>query len=171
MKIRNNLFILLCVVFSFAGNSANAQSVSKCDQICGKWMSSENNLIVQVYREANEFKAKTIWFNDPTDNRDINEYYDVKNPNPALKNRRLIGMTVLENLVYVPETKSWENGTIYDATTGRIWSSAVSMLTDGTIKVTGYWKFKFIGKSMMFKRVNDLVKVNNASAIKSVSAN
>ncbi len=141
------------LAFVFAACACLAQSAANSDEICGKWMSSENNLIVQVYKENNLFKGKIVWFKNPDESRDMNEYYDIHNPNPLLRDRKLIGLNVLENLKFDNDTNTWENGTIYDATSGRMYSSAISMNTDKTIKVTGYWKFKFIGKSMQFKKV------------------
>lgn len=143
---------LLSALFLSSIFACFAQNSSQPDEILGKWMSEENNLIVQVYKENNEYKGKIIWFNDPEEDRDINLYYDVQNPNPALRHRKILGMDVLEKLKYDPANKSWEDGTIYDATSGRIYSSAISMNKDRTLKVTGYWKFKFIGRSMTFKK-------------------
>ncbi|MGI4021172.1 MAG: DUF2147 domain-containing protein [Janthinobacterium lividum] len=124
------------------------------DKICGKWISEEKNCIVQVYKNGNEYGAKLTWFDDSDDKaRPMNMRVDEKNPDKALQNRKLIGMDVVDNLIYNPETNSWENGLIYDAKSGRTWSSAVSLSREGLMKVTGYWKFKFIGKSMNFKRI------------------
>lgn len=143
------LFLTTCFSASYAQKSGQG------DQICGKWISEDKNLIVQVFKQDNEFKGKILWFDDPDEDRDINLYYDIQNPNPALRKRKLLGMNVLDDLKYDPETGTWENGTIYDATSGRVYSSAISMNTDNSIKVTGYWKFKFIGRSMTFKRVDE----------------
>ncbi|MDF3078440.1 MAG: hypothetical protein K0S09_2329 [Sphingobacteriaceae bacterium] len=145
------LILFLSTCFSFSYAQKNRQS----DQICGKWISEDNNLIVQVYKQDNEFKGKIVWFDDPEEDRDINLYYDIQNPNPSLRKRKLLGLNVLEDLQYDSETGTWENGTIYDATSGKVYSSAICLNPDKTLKVTGYWKFKFIGRSMKFKRVDE----------------
>ena len=63
-------------------------------------------------------------------------------------------MEILEGLQFNPETTSWEHGKIYDASSGRTWDSVASFSKDGTLKVRGYWKFKWIGKSLIFRRLN-----------------
>ena len=124
------------------------------DRILGKWLSEEKNVMVQVYKNGDKYAAKLIWFDDSDDKtKPMNSRIDYKNPDPSLRNRKLLGMEVVDNLSYNPQTNSWENGMIYDAKNGRTWSSAASITNEGVLKVTGYWHFKFIGKTMTFKRV------------------
>ncbi len=154
-KVIFYLILLFCVGnFSRSAAQIITTGVLPQDRIIGKWMSEEKNCIVQVYKNGNEYGAKLTWFDDADDKtQPMNMRVDYKNPNKALQNRKLIGMDVVDNLTYNPETNSWENGEIYDAKSGRTWSSAVSLSREGLMKVTGYWKFKFIGKSMNFKRI------------------
>ncbi|RYY25977.1 MAG: DUF2147 domain-containing protein [Sphingobacteriaceae bacterium] len=123
------------------------------DKILGKWMSVEKNVMVNVYKNGGKYAAKLIWFDDSDDKlRPMNTRVDYKNPDKSLQNRKLIGMEVVDNLSYNPKTSSWENGEIYDAKNGRTWSSAATITSEDLLKVTGYWHFKFLGKSMVFKR-------------------
>lgn len=131
-----------------------AQNFSECDQICGKWMSTDKNLAVQVYKENEDFKAKIIWFNDSDDKaHPMDVRADVSNPDKSLRGRKILGMNVLEKLVFDPKSNSWENGVIYDALHGKYWDSAAYITPDGALKVTGYWHFKFIGKTLTFIRL------------------
>lgn len=142
---------LICVVPAFA------QSVLRpgCDNICGKWMLAEKNLTVQVYREAGEFKAKIIWFDDSDDRtRPMELRKDSDNPDVKMRDKLILGSNVLTKLVYRPDSNSWENGVIYDAKHGRYWDSSAYITADGLLKVTGYWRFKFIGKTLTFTRLN-----------------
>ena len=128
--------------------------VPECDKICGKWMSSEKNIIVQVYKEGDDFRAKIVWFDDTDDSsRPMDSRTDYKNPNKALRTRKLIGMNVLDGLKYTSKSNSWEDGKIYDAMTGHQWNSSACLTDNGELKVTGYWHFKFIGRTMTFTRV------------------
>ncbi|OCX51798.1 hypothetical protein BEL04_17450 [Mucilaginibacter sp. PPCGB 2223] len=133
---------------------AHAQGIPKCDRICGKWMSVEKNLAVQVYKEGEDFRAKIIWFNDSDDkSRPMQTRMDTSNPNKALRARKILGMSILDKLVYKPKTNSWERGIIYDAVHGRYWDSWAYITPEGLLKVTGYWHFKFIGKTLSFTRI------------------
>ena len=123
------------------------------EQICGRWESKEKNLVVQVYKEDNQFKAKIVWFDDGDHSKQMAYWTDKNNPEPALRTRKILGMNVLEKLIYTPETNSWEDGMIYDAKSGRHWNSSAYIDRSGELKVKGYWHFKFIGKTMTFTRL------------------
>ncbi len=132
----------------------SAQSILPNDMICGKWMSTQKNLAVQVYKSGSVFKAKIIWFNDTDDKtRPMSIRDDSLNPDEKLRHRLILGMEVLTGLIYQAETNSWEQGVIYDAKHGRYWDSAGYITKDGLLKVTGYWHFKWIGKTLTFKRM------------------
>ena len=150
-------FILLIMVYGTNKTAAQTivtTAVAPQDKICGKWISTEKNVIVQVYKTGNEFNAKLVWFDDSDDKtKPMNTRVDYKNPNKSLQTRKLLGMEVVDNLTYNADTNSWENGIIYDAKSGHNWSSAAYIDQQGLLKVTGYWKFKFLGKTMAFKRI------------------
>jgi len=145
------LLILICISVN---SPTRAQNLPTCDQVCGKWMSTEKNLVVQVFKEGETFKAKIVWFDDSDDkSRPMDLRPDSQNPDKTLRDRKILGMSVLEKLVYVPKTNSWEKGVIYDASHGRYWESSAYIDTDGELKVTGYWHFKFIGRTLTFTRM------------------
>jgi uncharacterized protein (DUF2147 family) len=122
------------------------------DQICGKWMSSEKNIIVQVYKTGEEFKAKVVWFHDD-DSKPMDEWRDKHNPDPALRSRRLVGMEILRNLKYDKSSHTWEDGMIYDAQHGREWNAAAYIDKQGMLRIKGYWHLKLFGKTMIFQRI------------------
>jgi uncharacterized protein (DUF2147 family) len=122
------------------------------DQICGKWISSDKNLIVEVYKTGDHFKAKIVWFDDDP-SKPMGEWCDKNNPNPALRTRKILGMDVLSDLKYDAGSKSWEDGMIYDAKHGKEWNASAHIDKDGLLKVKGYWHFKLFGRTMTFKRV------------------
>ena len=147
------MFKLLLFIF-LTGWVTVSPSTVNADLVCGKWMSTEKNLIVNVYRESGEYKAKVVWFLNTDKSKAMEEWTDQKNPDPALRNRKLIGLSILEDMDYIPKTKSWENGKIYDAKNGRHWSASARIDDKGQLKVTGYWQFKFIGRTMTFTRIS-----------------
>lgn len=124
------------------------------DRILGIWLSTSGSLKVEVFKAGSEYKAKVLWFDDSDDpSKPMETRTDEKNPDQSLRKRKIIGLEVLNKLTYNPNTKQWHQGIIYDAHSGREWSSSVSLLENGLLRVKGFWKFEFIGKSMMFKRL------------------
>jgi uncharacterized protein (DUF2147 family) len=144
------IFLLsaLCSFKKSADNSA--------DSIIGKWMNAEdNNLEVEIYKSGNEYKAKVIWFDDSDDkSRPMAERCDTKNPDKALRNRKIVGMEVMYGLVYNLNDDEWQDGRIYDSSSGKEWSAKAWLAKDGSLKVRGYWHFEFLGQNMHFKKVS-----------------
>lgn len=145
------LFIFFTIIAS-KNFTLKQLSMPPAEQICGKWESSEKNLVVYVYRENDKFMAKILWFN-ANDGRPMNSWTDRNNPNEALRNRKIVGMSVLSDLTYNAKSNSWENGTIYDAKHGHEWDASAYINEEGMLKVKGYWHFKFIGKTLTFRRI------------------
>jgi len=145
------MLLLICVAIN---KPLYAQTPPTCDQICGKWMTTTKNLIVQVYKDGEDFKAKIVWFDDSDDkSHPVDSRLDTQNPDKTLRDHRIVGTNILDKLTYVPHSNSWENGIIYDAIHGRYWDSSVYITPDGQLKVTGYWHFKFIGRTLTFTRL------------------
>jgi len=145
------LFSIFALIF-FTEVFAQGHATRAEEQICGKWQSAEKNLIIQVYMQDNKYVAKIVWYSD-TDGKPMDYWTDTRNPDPSLRNRKILGMNVVNALSYRPETNSWEDGMIYDSKHGREWNASAYIDKNGTLKVKGYWHFKFIGKTMTFTRV------------------
>ncbi len=142
-KIITALLFSIISLISFAQNNPDA--------ILGKWITTTENCVIEVYKQAGEFKAKILWFQEGK--KAINEYTDEKNPDPALRTRKVLGMDVVHGLHYDADEKQWVDGQIYDATSGKEWDSVVWLTSDNLLKVKGYWLFKFLSKTKTFKRV------------------
>lgn len=130
----------------------NGQTTPARERICGKWESSTKDLIIQIFTRGNQFKAKIVWYAD-TEGKPLDYWTDVHNPNPALRSRKILGMSILRDLIYDSRSNSWEHGMVYDSRHGREWNAAATIDKQGLLHVRGYWHFKFIGKTMTFKRI------------------
>ncbi|MGV8880099.1 MAG: DUF2147 domain-containing protein [Sphingobacteriaceae bacterium] len=149
-----NATIILLFVCLFTSPTIETEAMLPENLILGKWMSTKNNLIVDVYKEGKEFRAKVFWFSDKDNpSKPMNSRTDWKNPDENLKGRKLLGMDILKDLVYNPITRRWEDGLIYDPLSGREWSSVVYIDDNGTLNVKGYWHFEFISKTLTFSRL------------------
>jgi len=139
--------ITIFTVFHTHGQAANAQG-----KICGKWQSTDKTLRIQVYMEDNQYKANIIWFSD-TEGKPMDYWTDRHNPDPALRSRKILGMSVLSGLKYDPDKNTWEEGMVYDSKHGREWNASANIDKNGMLRVRGYWHFKFIGRTMDFVKI------------------
>jgi len=60
---------------------------------------------------------------------------DVNNPNPALRNRPFVGLSVLTG--FEGSGRSWKNGRAYDPESGKSYKAYLQLQGDGSLKVTG----------------------------------
>ncbi len=151
-----NVRVIVLFFSLFLLRHAKKEILQPENLILGKWMSTQKNLIVNIYKEGSQFRAKVAWFNDKDDpSKPMATRTDLKNPIESLRQRKLIGMDILKDLMYNAETQRWEDGIIYDPLSGREWSSVVYFNTKGQLKVKGYWHFEFISKTLTFNRLNN----------------
>ncbi len=121
----------------------------------GKWISAEENIIVEVFKTGNTYRGKVVWFSDGGNKDDpMALRTDKYNPDPSLRQRKLIGMEVLTGLTYNNEEGEWQDGKIYDALSGKTWSASASIAENGNLNVRGFWHYEFLGKTMTFIRYN-----------------
>lgn len=144
------ILIALILITFVSISSISAQN--KPDAIVGKWITEKGNCIVEVYKDKNQYKGKVLWF-DVKNKKPMDQWTDEKNPNAALRSRKLVGLEILDNLKYDPSSNEWVDGQIYDATTGKKWDSVVWLTNNKQLKVKGYWVFKFLSQTRTFKRV------------------
>ncbi len=149
------------LVLLFASITIFGQDKSKA--ILGRWVAlPKENFIVDVFKVGNEYKARLVWFKDTDDkSKPMTVRMDEKNANPRLRNRKLLGLVVLNNMVYNSEANRWENGQIYDAKSGKIWSSSAWIGDDGKLEVRGFWHYEFLGRNMTFRRYDVSTAFNN----------
>jgi uncharacterized protein (DUF2147 family) len=81
---------------------------------------------------------------------------DKNNPDPALRQRPLIGLNILQGFTQVDAT-SWENGTIYNPENGKVYSCTLNLTTDDdgkeVLEVRGYVGISLFGESQYWVRV------------------
>ncbi|WP_158829543.1 DUF2147 domain-containing protein [Mucilaginibacter lacusdianchii] len=146
-----NLY-LICFLILFSSSAIKAQHTSARERICGKWENKEKTLRIQVYTEKQDFRAKIIWFSD-TEGKPMSYWKDKRNPDPALRNRTILGMSILSGLKYNASSGTWEDGKVYDSKHGKVWNASAAINKNGLLKVRGYWHVKFIGRTMTFHRI------------------
>jgi len=61
---------------------------------------------------------------------------DTQNPDPALRDRVLLGLTLISNFSYEGDD-SWENGRIYNVNNGKTYKSKLRLLSKNRLKLSG----------------------------------
>jgi uncharacterized protein (DUF2147 family) len=120
----------------------------------GLWQDETGRATVRVEPCGKELCGRVAALREPLD-REGRPKVDYKNPDPALRSRPVMGLTVMYG--FKPDGAApgrWVNGTIYDADSGNTYQSTLTVLPDGTVEVRGYVMLPVIGRTSYWKPVN-----------------
>ena len=146
-RLKSASWLVLLFLF-FAITSFNSNPPA--NRLLGVWEFEEKNLRIEMFEEDGHFAGRMIWFlcaSEPI----MNSYRDTENPDAKLTSRPLIGLKLVEKLSYQGDN-IWSGGKIYDPNSGRTYDALIHLTEPNTVIVRGYWKFKWLGKSMVFNR-------------------
>jgi uncharacterized protein (DUF2147 family) len=143
----SSLLLMLFLLFLITGFDI----ANPAHRLVGTWEYEEKNLRIEVFEDNGSFAGKMIWFKCSSEEV-MQASRDTENPDDKLADRKLLGLKLLENLSYQGENE-WSNGKIYDPNSGRTYDACIYLTGPNTATVRGYWKFKWIGRSMVFNRL------------------
>ncbi len=119
----------------------------------GLWRLSSGKLTVKIsYCNAPKICANIHALSKPKDKRG-NPKLDRENPNPTLRKRPVIGLTIMSGMK--PKGSNSWTGTIYNADDGRTYS-AEATLSGNRLQVKGCWAF--FCKKLKFKRLEEVAQ-------------
>lgn len=124
--------------------------LSPDDRLIGTWESEEKNLLIEISKERNHFVGTMTYFQCATETI-MRSRVDTENPDPRLVDRKLLGLKLVEKLTYEGDDV-WGGGKIYDPNSGYTYEARIRLIDTNKVIVRGYWKFRWIGRSMVFNR-------------------
>jgi len=109
-----------------------ADAASAAPNVAGDWVIQDKTAVITIAPCGNRMcgriaKALVI--------KPGHAQTDVNNPNPALRNKPLIGLQILSG--FVPKPDRWDEGLIYDPEGGKSYKSILRLNADGSLKVSG----------------------------------
>ncbi len=144
--IKNVFFAAL--MLAFAPLSAIAQEPGPT----GVWLYPNQRFAVEIVPCGEQLCGKIAWLKSPADAQG-QPRVDAANPDPTLRARPMLGLTVLQGLRQVDD-HTWENGTIYNPDDGNQYSATLSVASDGTLHVHAYVAVAFLGKTIVLTRMS-----------------
>jgi uncharacterized protein (DUF2147 family) len=117
----------------------------------GVWESEEKNLQIQMFEDNGEFAGRMVYFKCSTDDV-MKTSKDIENPNKHLRSRNLLGLKLVSKLGY-QGNGVWDDGKIYDPNSGNTFEARIELTGPNTAVVRGYWKYRWFGRSMVFRRL------------------
>ena len=128
------------------------------DEILGTWLmdTGKHRAHISITRQRGEYEGRISWLEQPTypanDRRGMpgEIKVDRDNPDPALRSRPLVGLTILKGVTYDGDGH-W-SGTIYAPDQGKIYKSKLRLTEEGVLKVRGYIGITLLGRTMDWTR-------------------
>jgi len=109
--IRKITYAAAAMMFSFSFSVTHAATES---DIYGEWRPPDMDAVISI-RNCGEILCAELVEHDYTALIE----HDINNPDPALRNRALLGVRILDHLRKTGFLK-WSNGELYDPRTGKI---------------------------------------------------
>jgi uncharacterized protein (DUF2147 family) len=144
--------LLLLLLLGLWLNVAMAQ---KATDISGIWWNDEKTSKIEVVEENGVFSG-TIVYMAPEKFENGQPPRDEKNPDPALRERSVMGLQILNGLKYNVKDKEWQDGRIYDPKSGKTYD-CYAWFENSTYKLflKGYVVgIKWLGKSTEWTRAS-----------------
>jgi len=78
---------------------------------------------------------------------------DIHNPDEALRQRPLEGLTIAKGLKY--DRGSWSGGRIYDPASGNTYRCKLDLVKEGFLRVRGYLGISLLGRTMYWQKADN----------------
>jgi uncharacterized protein (DUF2147 family) len=143
MSMRRSLLPLAALIF------AASYAVVEAGPASGRWRSHDEDGMLEIYECGGKLCGRGM----PTPEEMVAaaNAKDVKNPDPALRNRPLNGIEVLQDFGGGPRV--WTGGKIYRPQDGHTYNGRIELLDDNTLKLTGCVMAPLC-KSIIWKRAS-----------------
>lgn len=132
------LKILSLLLFLFIAVDGFSQ-----DNVTGVYFTPARDGKISIYKKGNTYSGKIIW--------SVQNMTDTKNPNPALRTRKMVGADVMSGFKY--DDGEYVDGKIYDPTSGKTYDCKM-WLEGNKLKVRGYIGVSLLGRTETFTRVS-----------------
>ena len=114
--------------------------------IVGVWDTGDG-AHVEVYERDGKYHGKFTRFYDEPPAGGL----DVKNPDPALRGRPLLGTDLIVNFVF--DDQKWKHGRIYNPENGKQYKADLE-LEEGVLKVRGWIGIRLLGRTVKWTRID-----------------
>ncbi|MEL7368501.1 MAG: DUF2147 domain-containing protein [Myxococcota bacterium] len=134
---------ILAVAFAMA---FTAVAMAQTSPVVGRWRNEAGNAVIAVSITADgTLQGVGAGGNNP-DRRDI------KNPDPKLRDRKLLGAKILWGFKPDNDEKTkWVDGQIYDPDNGKTYDCKLR-LEDGKLRIRGYVGISWFGRTTVWTR-------------------
>ncbi|MGJ1265623.1 DUF2147 domain-containing protein [Sphingobacterium spiritivorum] len=115
----------------------------------GTWEADKKDVIIEIFKQGDKYFGKYIWGKPIVESDGVTSKKDLKNPDPKLRSRDLIGITSLTGLKW--DGEEYGDGKIYNAPTVDTYKCKVWIKND-KLYLRGYLGVSLLGQTATFHR-------------------
>lgn len=139
------------------------------DSIIGTWKTNGDSSKLEIFRCGEKLCGKVVWLKHPEylsskDGPVGTPKIDRKNPDPALRQRPIIGLQVIEGLTAAGDNR-WEQGACYDPESGNSYKCKMRLASPDRLEVRGFIGFSLFGRTYTLTRGETLAATAAKTAI------
>jgi uncharacterized protein (DUF2147 family) len=144
------------VVFLLAATTAFGADPN---DIIGQWQTDGGRSSIEIVRCGEKLCGKVVGMMHPNylsgkDGPVGTPKLDGKNPDPALRNRPIIGLQVIDGLTATGANR-WEHGTCYDPESGNRYKCKMHLEKPDRLEVRGFIGISLLGRTYVLTREKD----------------
>ena len=134
---------------------ALAFGASDPGDIFGVWLTEGGSAKLEIFPCGDKACGKVVWLKHPTflstsDGPLGMEKVDLKNPDPKLRNRPIVGLQVMEGMTAQGEW--WRNGSCYDPQSGQTYQCKMRLESPSELRLRGFIGISLIGRTYALNR-------------------
>lgn len=118
----------------------------------GLWLTEGGKSRVEINSCGEMLCGTIVWLKEPLDEKG-QEKVDENNPDEILRDRKIVGLKLLNGFVPGDEPGVWVKGTIYNPEDGDTYKCTMRLNGEGSLKVRGYVGIPLFGKTQIWTRV------------------
>ncbi len=138
-----------------------AEAAAQQSPVMGTWQTASGSAQVKIERCADPASGpicgSVVVLGQPTsaDGKPVapEAAVDWRNPDPAKRSQKVLGMTMLWGFKATANPGAFEGGQIYNGSSGKTYTSNITLQPDGKLEVRGYVGVPLFGESQVWTRV------------------
>jgi uncharacterized protein (DUF2147 family) len=120
------------------------------EHVEGVWLSADGTGWIKIELTNNGPIGSIAGSPDESGDRKPSDKDDL-NPDPALRDRLLLGLTIMDGFTYAGGGK-WKSGRIYDPNSGKSYKCRLTLVDENTLGLRGYIGFSLLGRTETWTR-------------------
>lgn len=113
------------------------------------WLNEKGSAAIRLATRDGELSGRIVWMRQPRDDSGAIKR-DRHNPDPALRERPLCGLPLLEG--FHRDGEHWVGGRVYNPSNGKQYAARLSLPAPDTLVMRGYVVLPVFGSSVTWQR-------------------